>query len=93
MNTNNPHKYLVILTAASFTRSIKDWFWLDEECRKRGITLLCLSNNGKYLVPVRCIPGEVLELRIKCALEWREMLSKKAIENAKAKLKFLKRNC
>ena len=85
MNTNNPTKYLILLTAASFTGNSEDWWWLEAECRKRGIILLVLSNNGKYLVPLRTIPKEVLSLRIECALEWRNLLSKKAQETAKEK--------
>ena len=83
MNTNNPYKYLILLTAAFLTSSAEHWYWLHAECKKRGIILLCLSNNGRYLIPVICVPKEVLQLRIDCALKWRSTVSKKAQELAK----------
>ena len=86
MNTNFPTSYLLIPTAVSFTIHISDLNYLITSFKRFNIEVLCISNNGRYFVPLSTIPREVLLLRIEAGLKWRQSIAEKYKKNAEASI-------
>jgi hypothetical protein len=67
-------KYLLIPSAAGFTRYIDDWVLLANALSHYGYQLLTISANGSYFVPIQNISMQNLQATVENCMEYRNDL-------------------